>query len=396
MNANAAALRWMLDRPLLNGAFLNTKLNSITLLDYADSDGWRGPGVTFGWIQGRGLEALVTHARFFKSEDPDLAARLDAAARLLYPALSSLFARDGHAYFAYDAALAPVFADAAGELHPQKPAGDVWTFSDIFVLKGLIAASARFAPEDTARHVAALMQVVRAIEEGRFVSDERQPLDAAALAAERGDFGPRMIMLGAAALLRDVGEGDAAAFGFRFIDHVLATNMIREGQRAGVLADKPGDDVCNPGHAIEFAGFGLDLLPPDADAALVSALQGVMLASFDLGFTPPGLRLKVSLATGEALAPTFPWWSLPEAVRAAALAWERTRDPAALAAWRKAHDAFFAHYWRGEPPIAYQTRTLDGAVDFVPATPDLDPGYHTGLSFLGAIKAIDRVLAKQS
>ncbi len=52
VKANAAALRWMLDRPLLNGAFLNTKLNSITLLDYADSDGWRGPGVTFGWIQG--------------------------------------------------------------------------------------------------------------------------------------------------------------------------------------------------------------------------------------------------------------------------------------------------------------------------------------------------------
>ena len=118
-----------------------------------------------------------------------------------------------------------------------------------------------------------------------------------------------------------------------------------------------------------------------------------MLASFDLGFTPPGLRLKVSLATGEALAPTFPWWSLPEVVRAAALAWERTRDPAALAAWRTAHEAFFAHYWRGEPPIAYQTRTLDGPVDFVPATPDLDPGYHTELSFLGAIKAIDRVLA---
>ena len=119
-----------------------------------------------------------------------------------------------------------------GIYRPQEPAGDLWTFSDIFVLKGLVAASARFAPEETARHVAGLMQVVRAIEDGRFVSDERQPLDAAALTRERGDFGPRMIMLGAAALLRDVGETGAAAFGFRFIDHVLATNMIRDGRRA--------------------------------------------------------------------------------------------------------------------------------------------------------------------
>ena len=130
------------DRPLLNGAFLNTKRNSITLRDYTERDGWRGPGVTFGWIQGRGLEALVTHARFFESEDPDLAARLDAAARQLYPALSSLFARDGHAYFAYGENLAPVYPDAAGDLQPQEPAGDLWTFSDIFVLKGLVAAPA--------------------------------------------------------------------------------------------------------------------------------------------------------------------------------------------------------------------------------------------------------------
>ena len=29
--------------------------------------------------------------------------------------------------------------------------------------------------------------------------------------------------------------------------------------------------------------------------------------------------------------------------------------------------------------------TADGPADFVPATPDLDPGYHTGLSLLAAI-----------
>ena len=48
VKANTGTLRWMLDRPLLNGAFLNTKLNSITLRDYTERDGWRGPGVTFG------------------------------------------------------------------------------------------------------------------------------------------------------------------------------------------------------------------------------------------------------------------------------------------------------------------------------------------------------------
>ena len=55
---SAAKLRWMLDRPRLHGAFVDTKVNPVTLSDYTKADGWRGPDVTFGWIQGRALEAI--------------------------------------------------------------------------------------------------------------------------------------------------------------------------------------------------------------------------------------------------------------------------------------------------------------------------------------------------
>ncbi|MCP8939325.1 hypothetical protein NK718_12430 [Alsobacter sp. SYSU M60028] len=387
--ANAGALRWMLDRPRLHGAFLNTKQNSITLRDYGPEDGWRGPDVTYGWIQGRGLEAMATHAAFFEQEDPALAQRLDEAAQPLYRALAELLARDGHAAFAYDADMRPVYPDADGALRPQRQRPDIYTFSDIFVLKGLAAGAARYDRAGLDRPVTGLLDLARAIEDGRFVSDERQLLDGAALARDRGDYGPRMIMLGAAALLRQLGWADEARFGLRFVDHVLAGNLLPDGR----LADKPGDDAFNPGHAIEFAGFALDLLGDEASPQLRETLERVFLAAFSAGFAAPGIRLRVSLATGEPLAPYFPWWSLPEAVRAAALAWERSRSPETLAAWRRASNAFFAFYWRGDPPLAYQTRTEDGPVDYVPATPDLDPGYHTGLSFLGAVRAIDRCLA---
>jgi hypothetical protein len=99
--------------------------------------------------------------------------------------------------------------------------------------------------------------------------------------------------------------------------------------------------------------------------------------------------LHISVATGERLSPYFPWWSLPETIRAAAKGFARTKNAELLAIWHAAHEAFFTHYWRASPPLAYQTRNLDGPVDYVPATPDLDPAYHTGLSFLGAIEAID-------
>lgn len=381
--ANAGTLRWMLDRPRRHGAFVDTKMNPLTLADYTAADGWRGPEVTFGWIQGRALEAIVTHARFFAGEDQDLADRLDAAGRALYAALRDLTARDGHAYFAYDGDMRPVFPDAEGRLQPQVPGEDLFTFSDTFVRKGLVAAAARYAPQDLERHLAALLEVVAAIEDDRFVSDERQRIDRDALARDRRDYGPRMILLGAASMLHDLGRVDEAAFGERFIAHVLATNQRFDGS----LADVPGEDVCNPGHAIEFAGFGFAVVA--AGSPHRDRLVEVLRASAMLGFHGPGIALRVSHGSGRPAAPWYPWWPLPEAIRAGALAWQHTGDPRDLAIWRQAHDAFFRNFWRGSPPLAYQTLTEAGPADFVPATPDLDPGYHTGLSLLGAIGLID-------
>ncbi len=385
VDVNARTLRWMLARPRRHGAFVDTKVNSVTLRDYGPQDGWRGPDVTFGWIQGRALEAIATHAAFFEREDPALSAELDAAGRTLYAALADLFAAHGHGYFAYDGALRPVWPDAQGELRPQGPARDLFTFSDTFVLKGLVAAATRYAPADVDVHVASLLRVVAAIEEGRFVSDERQALDDAARAGIRDEYGPRMILLGAASMLRALGQQEAAAFGRRFIDHVLD----RHRTAGGALADVPGEDVSNPGHAMEFVGFGLEWLEGTDDAATVAALRDVFLASARIGFHGPGIAAKVVLSTGEPIVPLCPWWSLPETIRAAALLFDRTADPAILAVWKRAHELFFAHYWRGEPPLAYQTVGAQGPVDAVPATPDLDPGYHTGLSLLAAIRLVD-------
>jgi hypothetical protein len=384
VDVSARTLRWMLARPRRHGAFVDTKVNPITLRDYGPQDGWRGPDVTFGWIQGRALEAIATHAAYFAAEDPALSADLDTAGRALYGALGRLFDAHGHGYFAYDRDLRPVWPDANGVLHVQKPAGDLFTFSDTFVLKGLVAAARRYAPEEADRHAGNLLRVVAAIEAGRFVSDERQPLDAAARASLRDEYGPRMILLGAASMLAALGLENAASFGRRFIDHVLARHAVGDG----ALADVPGEDVSNPGHAMEFVGFGLEWLEGRDDPATVAALRDVFMASARIGFHGPGISARVTLSTGEPLSPHCPWWSLPETVRAAALLHRRTGDPAVLAIWRRAHDLFFARYWRGEPPLAYQTLTAEGPVDFVPATPDLDPGYHTGLSLLAAIRSM--------
>jgi len=397
LRANVGALEWMLDRPRLHGAFLNTKLNSITLRDYDENDGWRSPSVLYGWIQGRGLEALVLHAHFFEARAPALAARLRAAAHELYRALADLHTRHGRAYFAYDAELRPVYPDPMGEMRPQAAGEGLATYSDIFVVKGLIAASEIFDREATQGYVEDLWGIVRAVEEGRFLVNERQLLERSALAGQQDEYGPHMILLGAAAMLREIGRPGSAAFAERLISHVLMRH-VEDGSGAlpaGVTRDTPGEDHCNPGHAIEFVGFALECLTEDADPARIRLLEQMLLTSFALGFEPPGIALSVSLSQGTPLSEFRPWWSLPETIRAAARAYERTGNPASFAVWRSAHEAFFRHYWRSDPPIAYQTLTKDGPIDYVPATPDLDPGYHTGLSFLGTLQAIERLSAAE-
>lgn len=394
VEANRGTLLWMLDREPLHGAFLNTKQNGITLTDYGDADGWRGPRYLYGWIQGRGLEALVTHAAFFETEDPYFSRRLDDAARALYRALKALYDRHDGAYFTYDETLAPVIRGADDAPVPQVLETDYFTYSDAFVLKGLVAAATRYDPASRSRYLGRLAALVEAIEDGRFIMDENLPLTAETAAAQRREFGPRMIVLGAAGLLRRLGLREEAAFGERFIAHVLERHWDdRRASPSLLLRDAEGGDHCNVGHGIEFAGFALEYLPADADPALIGAIETLLVASFEKGFAGPGIRLAVSASSGEALSPYFPWWPLPEAIRAAALCYRRTRNGEVLDIWKRAHEAFFANYWRGTPPIAYQTRDAAGPVDYVPATPDLDPAYHTGLSLLGAIEAIDRIWA---
>ncbi|CDZ44400.1 AGE family epimerase/isomerase [Neorhizobium galegae] len=386
--ANAGTLYWMLRRPMLGGGYLNTKQNSLTLNDYGAEDGVRGPDYTYGWIQGRGLEAVVTHAEFFGAELPPLAEKLDTAGRRLYALLAALQKPDGHAYFCYDRDMRAVYADQANVVQTQEKPALIYTYSDAFVAKGLAAAASRYGLQDIADHLAYFDRVITAIETGRFQMDERRPLSLDSLAVQANDFGPRMILLGAAGMLKRAGHTAHLAFADRFIAHVIDRHY---DAATGLLRNVPGEDNCNVGHGIEFVGFALDYLDDLADPALIDKLERILVSSFRKGFVGPGITLTVSIKTGEAQSPYCPWWSLPETIRSAALAHERTGSAESLEVWKAAHAAFFEHYWRGTPPIAYQTMTKDGPVDFVPATPDLDPGYHTGLSLLAAIHAADRL-----
>ncbi|MFK7997176.1 MAG: hypothetical protein AB8B87_23795 [Granulosicoccus sp.] len=378
-------LHWMLGRELSGSGLLNTKVDPLTGVDYDFSTGLRGPDFTYGWIQGRGLEALVAFAIHYRDIDQQLSARLNQIARSLYSTLAELHIRDGHAFFLYDKMMRPIRQGNDG-LEQQATPGSVFTYSDAFVAKGLFAASCHFDPDRSGEYLAYILDVVAAIEDDCFQMNETQILSAAYAKAEANDYGPKMILLGASGLLLDNNRPIEAAFANQFIDDVLERYF---DQASGLLLNVPGQDNCNVGHAIEFCGFAFEYLQEQPDNSRIATLAYVLKNSLKTGLQGPGIALSLSATSGKAVSPYYPWWPMPEAIRACALAFTLTGDKSILPLWQQADEAFFSNFWRASQRFAYQTRTEEGPIDFVPATPDLDPGYHTGLSMLSAIKSIE-------
>src|SRR4051812_42688955 len=48
--------------------FVDTKLSLVTGKDFSDNDPLRGKDVIYGWIQGRGLEALAGHVSWLHAQ----------------------------------------------------------------------------------------------------------------------------------------------------------------------------------------------------------------------------------------------------------------------------------------------------------------------------------------
>jgi len=383
---NVEGLEWMLARPSGHFPFLDLRVNSITMRDFTKADGLRSPEYVYGWIQGRGLEALMTHGIWLKERNGDLSERLLARARLLYDALVDLVDRDGGAYFIYDRSLVPAWPDELGVLHPQALRNGYRGPADAFVAKGLIAAAKHFGDHRLDDWLAYLDDIVASIEQDRFILAEKQLFGAEAIARQATNYSQRMLLLSAAGLLDRLDMREAGTFGMRLITHVLE-NHLHSGRN--LLSDEVGGDFTNPGHAIEFAGFALPYCQATGFETPVPALLDLVEGCAAQGFSGPGFTIGASIATGRIESLTYPWWTLPETIRASAYAYAISGEQRFLDIWREAHDRFFANYWRGHPPYSIQNRDINGPVDVTPATPDLDPLYHTGLSLLGAIEAMD-------
>lgn len=101
-----------------------------------------------------------------------------------------------------------------------------------------------------------------------------------------------------------------------------------------------------------------------------------------------GICKHFDLISRNALNSDMPWWSLPETMRAAIRCWEIADSDIlrkkCLEIFSACHNGFVKNYLLPERHfMAIQNRSIDNKITrSIPATPDADPGYHTGLSLI--------------
>jgi hypothetical protein len=410
--------------------FIDTKLSLITGCDFADDDPLRGKNVIYGWIQGRGLEALAGHVTWLRQQsevDAALKRNLEERAirmiRLVLERMEMIRERNGgRLFFMMTPRGNPLSVAADGRVVLRRVDNHLPTsMNDMFYCKGLVAAGRLLEDDGLVREACALFgEVYHDVTSGRFYSDQQQmdPRNPMTPVPGRLSHGARMIGIGAAArFLESAGDASFERIGMEFIEYILMHHVNVDGKAAPgerhdmwefVDAEKrpwvqDREVISDPGHATEFVGLALKFLEmvdaAERDARQIGAWREILLnvleKNFRNGFVPGlGIVKRFDLAARRVTNDQMPWWSLPETMRAALLACKVAPPEERARFARIAADcstAFLTRYVRKELGLmAVQTLNADGTVaDAVPATPDADPGYHTGLSVIDCLNIVD-------
>ncbi len=412
--------------------FIDTKLNIITGKDHypaSTDDFFKGKEVIYAWIQGRALESLAGHAVWLKScsllTPGDAAARIVRIEKILREVIDSMEdirARNhDRMFFTFSRSGEPLETHR-GQLRALPRIPDGSNFSDLFYSKGLLCAAAYLKMETKAGEAEHyFLRVVNDIRNRRFTTDQQSfdPKNPVTAVAGKHLQGPFMIALsGIAEAAAITGRKAWLQQGREFMEHIFKFH-INLGERSELLQydfweavdssgnpwDENGVILCDPGHALEFAGLSLKCLlqmrtvPEFAGFAekCRSFYPALITHCFRQGFNPQagGICKSYDLKAHRPVNTDMPWWSLPETIRAAAemLEFAPESTPAMLKIIEQCSAAFLGKFVNpAVHSMAYQTRGADGKpVDVIPATPDADPGYHTGLSIIAFLHILSRL-----
>jgi len=420
-----SAMSWLVKRyhEYADYGWINTKVNLLTGKDFEDSDLLRGRKTIYGWIQGRALEALAGHAVWMRQvpgTDDLIESIRDIISRVYAKLDNARNQNNGHLSFMMDVDGKAFIPDEWGNKKiPRDHASSVFNYSDLFGAKGMYAA-ARFLNdaekiEDSKQYC---LDVIDALWNRNFVSGQYS-FRGVISGAEDVTFslGPYMLCMN---MMTNMLSDDATYTdeGMRLLQHIVQRHInsppkwdfgeeydcVENTAHDGMPLIEDGKALSDPGHCVEFTGFALKFLhalgqspPGEKYKTQISDLRSlcikVLIRNFENGFVyPPGGICKTfDLVGRRVLDFGMPWWSLPETMRAVAYALHATKNDETAGRlshiFSQCHRSFTENYLSGHfNYIAIQTLGIDGRpAEIIPATPDADPGYHTGLSLIDCL-----------
>jgi hypothetical protein len=370
----------------------------------------------YGWIQGRGLESLTAHIRWIEGASGYRLLKrddLERTAEALYRKLLArcLPASSPRAFFVTDTEgnpLSPSFDEAST------------TLSHLFVFRGLAAyAGYRGYATDLERIVPALQKAVDASIAGKCLDDQIGfgARGGEERVADRIGFEGQMISIGACELLHAITKADEdACRGLAAIESILSRYLCHSADGGPVLIDALGPDglpyreggriPTNPGHALEVVGLSLQFvrhasassgssLFEDSCADTIETLRSLASHYGRIGRAPHGgIVRSLDAESLQVINGNCPWWSSFEAVRTFAELLAIARDDAErdssidqIASYIDCIERVYLEPSSIGVPV--QTVDLSGVVvPIIPATPDIDPGYHTGIPLIDAYEIL--------
>ena len=398
--------------------WIDMKFDAITGKDYYNDSSFRGRNHIYSWIQGRGLEALVSHIEWYKSFhgyiNPDLDFMKKMAKTVALNLRKAYEQNLGHLYFCMDE---KGYSSAVKD--------NRFTMSDLFCSRGLYIYGLKYGnEEEKAFGEKYLNDTISSILNDSFYNDQESFSDSQYIKYQDGrtSYAGQMLALGGVVLQMKYGHTkEAPEIGkklndYVFDNHVNLTktgNLKWKGLSKGLVLEwissgKParnsdGTIVLDPGHALEFTGLasqfiyeyknGYECAKTDAWVnETVAKMPILQKANFKKGFNGIGIMKGVNGETGEAISPTTPWWALPETMRAVVLvdALVENNDPWMMNTYKKCSLVFDNYYYKASKTgVAVQTVGPNSKpIAVIPATPDLDPGYHTGLSMINVYQVL--------
>ncbi len=410
-------------------SWIDTKFSMITGLDYPENDIVRGSGAIYLWIQGRGLESLVEFAQFIQTHNYNQNRQVNEKIRIiLFEILDRLKTvrqkNRGHLFFCITPDGRPIEVSKDNSIqYKMVPENIPYNFSDLFGAKGMYSAAKFLDDKELLGNLKSYcFQIITAILKREFCSDQ-QCLDIknpVQYISGRNSFGPYMIAIGLCELLyRFEKDSDFARLGFELIDYIVSSHInlsgkIKNLQEYDVLEFVDDSNVpymhnqailSDPGHSLEFIGLALKFLETSERGAgssgkidyLKDLLPKVLIQNFQNGFQekPGGICKLYDLFSRKPYNSDMPWWSLPETIRAAwrcfRVTCNKDEQNQILEIIEKCHFCFMNYFVKPQlHHFAVQTRNENGEIaDVIPAVPDIDPSYHTGLSLMDSINLIN-------